>query len=134
MILQVQRDLYKMMGEVAATPENVERFHLIDEMHVHWLEQRTEKIGKDLSLPEEFIVPGDVLAGAVLDLARTIVRRAERRAVELLQRGEITNKFILKYLNRLSSLLFILELKESQQAGNAGLTRAKTERDDRDFD
>jgi cob(I)alamin adenosyltransferase len=133
LILRLQRDLYKMMAEAAATPETAERFHFIDERHIAWLEQQIELFGEDLKVPEEFIVPGDTQAGAAMDLARTVVRRAERRAAELLQRGDIGNINILKYLNRLSSLLYILELKEIQEAGNPDLTRAKTERDDRDF-
>jgi cob(I)alamin adenosyltransferase len=65
----------------------------------------------------EFILPGDSLPGAALSLARTIVRRAERRVAELVSRGEITNEVLLPYLNRVSLVCFLLELAENQSSG-----------------
>jgi cob(I)alamin adenosyltransferase len=59
-------------------------------------------------LPQEFIVPGANTVSAALDLARTTVRRAERRTVELLDGGATVNAEALRYLNRLSDLLFVL--------------------------
>jgi cob(I)alamin adenosyltransferase len=124
-LLHVQRDLYHMMAEAAAPEENVEKFRTIDEQHIAWLENQTEAYGTGVTLPEEFIVPGDTASAAVLDLARTVTRRAERRMAELLQRGNIQNGNLLSYLNRLSSLLFVLELREIQEAGNQNPTIAK---------
>jgi len=61
-----------------------------------------------------------------MSLARTIVRRAERRLAGLLETGEIKNQILLQYLNRLSSLCFALELLENQQAGKkTSLAKAK---------
>jgi cob(I)alamin adenosyltransferase len=117
LLREVQRDLYIIMSEVAATPENVERFRTMDSQRVKWLESQTGAIAALASLPTEFILPGDSLPGAALALARTIVRRAERRAAELLDTGEIENRFLLQYLNRLSSLCFALEVLENAQAG-----------------
>ena len=68
-------------------------------------------------MPKEFILPGDSAAGAALSVARTVVRRAERRVVELFDKKEITNPALQQYLNRLSSLLFALELLENRAAG-----------------
>ena len=68
-------------------------------------------------MPTEFIVPGDSPGGAALSLARTVVRRAERRLVELFDRKETSSPVLQQYLNRLSSLLFALELIENQAAG-----------------
>jgi len=56
-------------------------------------------------------------SGAALDVARVIVRRAERRVVELFHDGLVTNPALQQYLNRLSSLLFVLELSENRAAG-----------------
>jgi len=70
-------------------------------------------------------VPGDSLAGAYLDLARSIVRRAERRVAGMYLETELENLHLLGYLNRLSSLLFVLELLENQQAGKDKPTLAK---------
>jgi cob(I)alamin adenosyltransferase len=125
LILGVQRDLYHLMAELSATPENAARFRTIDAGRVTWLEGETDRVGKQVEMPPEFIVPGDSLAGAALDLARAIVRRAERRVARLVHSGELENGECLRYLNRLSSLCFVLELLENQAAGNALPTLAK---------
>jgi len=117
-LLEAQRDLYKLMAEVASTPENAEKFHSIDAGRVTWLEEQTDALSKLVEMPKEFILPGDSLAGAALSLARTIIRRAERRVVELFDAHEITNPDLQRYLNRLSSLCFVLELLENKAAGH----------------
>ncbi|HXD11416.1 MAG TPA: cob(I)yrinic acid a,c-diamide adenosyltransferase [Anaerolineales bacterium] len=117
-LLEAQRDLYKIMAEVAATPENAERFRLIDEARVKWLEEQTDTLSAVVEMPREFILPGDSLAGAALSLARAIVRRAERRVVELYDTEEVVNPDLQRYLNRLSSLCFVLELLENKAAGH----------------
>jgi cob(I)alamin adenosyltransferase len=118
-LVEVQRDLYAMMSEVAASPENAERFRSLEPARLEWLEARTEAISARAPLPAEFILPGDSLPGAALSLARTIVRRAERCVAGLLDQGELDNLVLLQYLNRLSSLCFALELLENQQAGQS---------------
>ena len=125
LILTVQRDLYQLMAEVAATPENAARFRQISTERVAWLEEQTDAISARVPLPREFILPGDSLPGASLALARTIVRRAERRVAGLIHTGELENRQLLRYLNRLSSLCFILELQENQAAGNPSPTLAR---------
>jgi cob(I)alamin adenosyltransferase len=126
LLLQIQRHLYGLMGEVAATLENVDKFHVIDANQVIWLEQQTESLSQVVEVPRQFIVPGDSPVGALLDLARTVVRRAERRMADLIHRGDVTNPDLLRYLNRLSSLLFVLELYENQAGGKTNPTLAKT--------
>ena len=117
LLLEAQRDLYKLMAEVSATPENAARFRTIDESRVKWLEEQTDALEKTVEIPREFILPGDLPASAALALARTIVRRAERRVVVLYHAGQLENLHLLAYLNRLSSLLFMLELAENSYAG-----------------
>lgn len=130
-ILQIQRDLYGVMAELAATAENAERFRSITPERVNWLEAQVDALSSQVDIPKEFIVPGDALEGAFLDLARTVVRRAERRVVDLYHRGLIANPELLRYLNRLSSYCFLLELhetllaKQSPGTGSARLTLAK---------
>ncbi len=123
-LLEIQRDLYALMAEIAATPDNAERFQALSQPRIQWLEAKVDELAEQVSFPKEFIVPGDCLPGAALALARTIVRRAERRVVELKDPGEFNNPIILQYLNRLSSLCFTLELLENQYAGT-GTTLAK---------
>lgn len=126
-LLAAQRDLYHIMAEVAATPENARRFRVIDAARVAWIEQQTDQISDMMTIPKEFILPGDSPAGGLLSLARTITRRAERRVTELLHMGDLDNYALLHYLNRLSALCFVLELLENQQAGKATPTLAKDE-------
>lgn len=125
LLLQAQRDLYGLMAEVSATPENAARFRTIDAGRVEWLEVQTEALSELVTIPKEFIVPGDTQAGAAIDLARTIVRRAERRVALLLHEAEIENVELARYLNRLSSLCFVIELFENQAAGKSAPTLAK---------
>jgi len=119
LIVDIQRDLYKLMAEVGATPENAARFRSINEARVHWLEEQTNLITAGVEVPGEFILPGEVPSSAAMGLARTIIRRAERRVVELYHHGGLENLSLLAYLNRLSSLCFALELLENQQAGQS---------------
>jgi cob(I)alamin adenosyltransferase len=76
-------------------------------------------------IPHEFILPGDSTPGAALDLARTVIRRAERHIARLLHSKKIDNREILHYMNRLSSLCFLLELFENQVSGSVQTTLAK---------
>ena len=117
-IFDIQNDLYYLMAELAATPENYEQmgFRMTAE-HVQRLEQVEEALKQEVEIPNKFIIPGDTPDGAALDLARTIIRRAERMAVKLLHDGVIENGEVVRYLNRLSDLVFIIaryiELKSS---------------------
>ena len=123
-LTQVQRDLYQIMSEVAATPENALRFQFIGQDKINWLEQQIEALG-DMEMPGEFILPGDSQPGAAMAVARSIVRRAERRLAVLIHSGEVANSELLKYVNRLSSLCFALELLENQASGKEKPTLAK---------
>ena len=108
-IYRVQQELYLLMGELATTPENYEKMGLrMTIEHVQRLEQIEEELKHEVEIPNKFIIPGDTLDGAALDLARTIIRRAERMAVKLLHDGVIQNVEGVRYLHRLSDLIFIL--------------------------
>ncbi|MEW5829463.1 MAG: ATP:cob(I)alamin adenosyltransferase, partial [Chloroflexota bacterium] len=110
-------DLYGLMAEVASTVQNAEQFHTITDDKVSWLETLTDAISARVQVPREFILSGDSPGGAALSLARTVVRRAERRVAELLAEKDVINSELLRYLNRLSSLCFALELYENQSEG-----------------
>ena len=134
LLLEIQRDLYGLMAELAALPENAGRFSSINSQRVAWLEKQTDQITKLVEVPKEFIVPGDAVEGAFIDLARAVVRRAERRVAELFHRGEIMNPELLRYLNRLSSFCFVLELREnvlSRQAAGDQDTRISLAKEQR---
>jgi cob(I)alamin adenosyltransferase len=108
-IYRLQNELYLLMGELATTPEHYEKMGLrVTAEHVQGLEQVEESLKREVEIPNKFIIPGDTLDGAALDLARTIIRRAERMCVKLLHEGVIANGEVVRYLNRLSDLVFIL--------------------------
>jgi cob(I)alamin adenosyltransferase len=121
----VQKDLYQLMSEVASTTEDASKFRKITAESVKWLESEIDEIGLQVKIPDEFIVPGDSRAGAALDLSRTIVRRAERQIAHLFHKKKLENPELLHYLNRLSSLCFVLELLENQSAGINNTSLAK---------
>jgi cob(I)alamin adenosyltransferase len=126
-LLTVQRDLYQLMSELASTPETAERFRAIDASRVEWLEEQIDIFGQRVDPPDELVVGGDMLASSALDLARTVVRRAERFVTQLQHEGELANPHLLQYLNRLSSLCFVLMLWENKEAGfeRPSLAKAK---------
>ena len=124
-ILTVQRDLYSIMAEIAASPEQAVQFRKVNDGRVSWLEGQIELVSAQVTLPRDFIVPGDSPAGAALALARTIVRRAERQVAGLVHAKVVENLELLRYLNRLSSLCFVLELYENQSWGKATPTLAR---------
>ena len=125
LLLEIQRDLYLIMAEAAATPENAARFRKIDAQRVSWLERQIEGLSSGVDLPDDFILPGDSPAGATLAVARSVVRGAERKLAKLLHDDMIENSALLEYLNRLSSLCFVLELRENALAGKKSPTLAK---------
>ncbi len=116
-ILHVQRDLSGMMGEVAADPSEAARFRTIAPANVAWLEEQADEITSTVDAPRSFLMSGDTPGGGALGFARATVRRAERDAVELTDSGGLNNQAIIAYLNRLSSLLFVMELRELKTAG-----------------
>ena len=108
-IYPIQQELYLLMGELATPPQNYEKMGLrVTPEHVQRLEQIEDALKQEVEIPNKFIIPGDTPDGAALDLARTIIRRAERMAVKLLHDGVIENSEVVRYLNRLSDLVFIL--------------------------
>ena len=123
--MTVQRDLYSIMAEIAASPEQAVQFRQVNASRVSWLEAQIELFSAQVTLPKDFIVPGDSPAGAALALARTIVRRAERQVAGLVHSKVVENLELLRYLNRLSSLCFVLELFENQSWGKATPTLAR---------
>jgi cob(I)alamin adenosyltransferase len=116
-ISTIQRDLHAVMAEVAAPPESAARFRTVDASRVTWLEDVIRRWEAFVSLPEGFILPGDCLGSAAAAVARTVVRRAERGVSALTLSGQLVNPNLLRYLNRLSSLCYVLELLENREAG-----------------
>ncbi|MCB1820242.1 MAG: cob(I)yrinic acid a,c-diamide adenosyltransferase [Candidatus Competibacteraceae bacterium] len=125
LLVQVQRHCYDLMAELAATPDAQAKFRRIDTEQVNWLAEVTDRFGQQVAMPREFVVPGDTQADAALDMARTVVRRAERRVSQLLVEKMIENPALVGYLNRLSSLLFVLGRYMVAKTGQDTMTFAK---------
>jgi cob(I)alamin adenosyltransferase len=124
-ILHMQRDLYVLMAELATLPENQDAIGMaITSDNVRWLEETEERLKSAVEIPNKFVIPGDSVDGAALDLARTIIRRAERMTVRLLHDGVITNGEDIRYLNRLSDVVFILARYLEAKQGGSTLARA----------
>jgi cob(I)alamin adenosyltransferase len=112
-VLAVQKDLVALMGELAAAPEDSQRY-VRDGFPVVTAELtgRLDKLVKEIEAQriafQGWATPGTNLNSAALDVARTVCRRAERRACALQEAGELQNGLIIVYLNRLSDLLWLL--------------------------
>ena len=109
-VLEVQRDLFVVAAELATDPgrrdlleEGVSR---VNSSMIDRLENRIDRIDADVGMPTEFVVPGGDPAAAAIDVARTIVRRAERRAVSHI--AGASDSLVVPYLNRLADYLYML--------------------------
>ncbi len=107
-LARVQNDLFHLGSDLCVLEEDKERLPVprIEARHVEELEQLIDTLSADIPPLENFILPGGSPGAARLHLARTICRRAERRIVTLAAEEEI-GEWVLRYLNRLSDLLFV---------------------------
>jgi len=125
-ILEMQRALYRLMAELATIEGRTSAYEMTA-ADVTRVEELTNDFTARVPVQREFVVPGDTQAGAALDLARTIVRRGERLVTRLVHGGHVTNPHVLGFLNRLSSLCFILgRYEDTRQTGHTS-TVAKEE-------
>jgi len=105
-----QRALFIIGSEAATTKNYLKKLkQRLGESHVNQLERQIDEIEKRNVFDECcFYLPGENLVSAMLDVSRTVCRRAERKAVTLKKKGKLTNPQILIFLNRLSDLLYLL--------------------------
>jgi cob(I)alamin adenosyltransferase len=119
-LVDVQRDLYRVMADLAFVTETRPPGYETDKAWVEKIEQLTDQLTVEVEIPRQFVLPGGTQSSAALDVARAVVRRAERQAVHLFRTNVISNEQIVAYLNRLSSLLFVLaRLVESELGTHA---------------
>lgn len=116
-VLVLQMDLFVLSAELASPAEHYASFAqkhtVISESETGRLEKLIDEIENEIEMPQAFIIPGVSAASAAIDLARTIVRRAERRVVTVKEQNLLQNPEIPKYLNRLADLLFSLARYEA---------------------
>ncbi|HRN28573.1 MAG TPA: cob(I)yrinic acid a,c-diamide adenosyltransferase [Terrimesophilobacter sp.] len=111
-ILRVQRELFVVAADLAVNPGHRDRLapavSLAEPSMVAALEQLIDELTAERPLKPVFLVPGTTRLEAALDLARTVVRRAERHTVRAKDAGHTVSESVQHYLNRLSDLLFVL--------------------------
>ncbi len=110
-LTQIQHDLFNLGGEICI-PDYV----ILQQANIDNLEEAIDTLNDELAPLKEFILPGGTKAAAFCHLARTVCRRAERKLITL-ARDEKVTEISLKYLNRLSDLLFVLCRIINKEAG-----------------
>ena len=134
LILRIQRELFVVGAELAANPAAWERLTegttKVSQEMVAGLDAVLADHESRIEFPSEFVVPGETRTSAALELARTILRRAERRAVGLERAAYLPSGHLLPYLNRLADLLWVLargaEQAEARTATTARRGRSRT--------
>lgn len=111
LLIRIQHDLFNLGGELCL-PDTT----LIEDTHIEALERELDRINQTLPPLKDFILPGGSLEAAHAHLARTICRRAERRVVALAD-SEPVNATAIRYLNRLSDLLFVIARQLARASG-----------------
>lgn len=129
LILGFQRELFVAAAELATAPGTADRQKLgqtrVSAEMVAALDTILAETEAAITLPREFVVPGETRLSAALELARTIVRRAERRAVTVRRADPVENDQLVPYLNRLADLLWIVA-RAAEQGESRTATPSRT--------
>jgi len=129
LLLRLQRGLFVVGAELAANPEAWERLQdgttRVDEAMLTDLETELAAYEARIQMPREFVVPGASRLSAALELTRTILRRAERRAVGLQREGHVAGTWLVPYLNRQADLVWVLA-RAAEQAEERSTTLARS--------
>ncbi len=108
LLIAIERDLWVLMAEVATMPGNRHKLtadkSLVTPGMILRLEEQIDALSSEIEMPKEFVVPGENQLSAALDVARTVVRRAERVAVGY----PLEESMVVGYLNRLSDLVWTM--------------------------
>lgn len=111
-ILRWQRELFVVGAELAARAAARDRLEdgrtRVSEAMLAGLEEELARWESVIEMPREFVVPGETRASAALELARTVLRRAERRVIAMARSGEWQSDWLVPYLNRLADLVWVL--------------------------
>jgi cob(I)alamin adenosyltransferase len=120
LVLRVQSELFTVGAELATDAAEYDKlqqhFMVVTPDVTRRLEAEIDDLERRVPLPDAFVIPGGTPAAAALDVARAVVRRAERRIVGLQQAGQLRNPEVVRYANRLSDLLFMLARAEEGSA------------------
>jgi cob(I)alamin adenosyltransferase len=131
LILRIQRELFVVGAELATNPAAWDRLEdgrtRVSAEMVAGLDTVLRELEGHVVMPTEFVVPGETRTSAALELARTILRRAERHAVSLKRAERIPGPHLLPYLNRLADLVWVLA-RAAEQAEARTATPSRTGR------
>jgi cob(I)alamin adenosyltransferase len=119
-LLRLQNDLFRLMSELASGQAHTGEI-AIGKAQVAEIDGRIERVRDACDLPEMFTIAATPVS-AVIDVARTVIRRAERLVARMLHDGVIANADTLRYLNRASDLAFVLARWEEKLDGVAYMT------------
>ena len=128
LILRYQRELFVVGAELATNPAAWDRLEdgrtRVSEEMVRAVERDLTELAAHIEMPRVFVVAGETPTSAALELARTILRRAERRAVTLQRAGNIPGPHLVPYLNRLADLVWVLA-RAAERAESRAATPAR---------
>ena len=117
-LLEIQRSMFTVGAELATDQSEYKHlkinFSVVTSEMVDRLEFLIDEIDAQINLPRSFIVPGSSAGSGAVDMARSLLRTAERNVVSLHEKGKLLNIEVLRYLNRLSDLLFMLARLEDK--------------------
>ncbi len=120
----LQRDTFIVGAELATPVEELDKLkQRVDEPMVQVLDEHVARIEQTPGLLDDWALPGATLAGAAIDVARSVARRAERCVVRLSHEEMVPNPSVLKYLNRVSDLLWLLGRQYEIEQGADGALR-----------
>ncbi|MFC1848730.1 cob(I)yrinic acid a,c-diamide adenosyltransferase [candidate division CSSED10-310 bacterium] len=118
LLITIQNHIYYINSELACPPDKYSLLkRKINEGDTHFLDQNIVSLEAELKLPRQFVLYGGTVSSAYADIARSIIRRAERKVVKLDHEEPLPNAVIKQYLNRLSDLLFLIARLEENEAG-----------------
>jgi cob(I)alamin adenosyltransferase len=127
-VLRWQRELFVVGADLATAPDKRERLEdgvtRVSEAMLDGVEVELALWESAIEMPREFIVPGETPASAALEMARVILRRAERRAIAADHASSLGSAWVVPYLNRLADLLWVLA-RAAEQAAGAPVTTAR---------
>jgi cob(I)alamin adenosyltransferase len=129
-VIRIQREMFVVGAQLATSEDNQSKLQEgVSKVTPHMAlqaEQEIDELIGEHPLPNEFILPGETMGSAGLDVARSTVRRAERQAVAMDRQDFVPDPEILRYLNRVSDLLFVLaRYHEAEQGKRAPSSRPR---------
>jgi cob(I)alamin adenosyltransferase len=129
-VIRIQREMFIVGAQLATSQDNQSKLQegiskVTPEMALQ-AEREIDELLEEHPLPNEFILPGETMGSAGLDVARSTVRRAEREAAAMDRQSLVPDPEILRYLNRVSDLLFVLaRYHEAEQGKRAAPSRVR---------